>query len=118
MGLITLGAPFPFRRQALSASPSSSRSCLENASPVAVGGAVEFPQNGLTSGVADSGQSYSFLISSTGTYEVSWQVECDRGSRSTLFNRTVLLNSEVSGRSCHGHVANCGQQIISTTLAT
>ena len=46
----------------------------DNPAPVLVGEAVEFPQNGLTSGIAVRATASEFTIQSNGTYMVNWQV--------------------------------------------
>ncbi len=46
---------------------------VDNAATVALGAAVDFPQNGAASGISRAGTS-TFTLPQIGTYEISWQV--------------------------------------------
>jgi BclA C-terminal domain len=53
----------------------------DNAATVAVGAAVQFPQDGPTNGVAVRASASTFTIPLAGTYEITWQVSVDEAGQ-------------------------------------
>jgi hypothetical protein len=90
-----------------------------NAAPVAVGGAVEFPQNGAANGIARATAS-AFTLPAIGDYEVSWQVPVTEAGQLVLALDTgagaVELPGTVVGRAT-GTTPIVGHTIITTTVA-
>jgi hypothetical protein len=90
-----------------------------NAATIAVGGAVEFPQNGTTNGVARATAS-TFTLAAVGDYEISWQVPVIEAGQLVLAldigAGAVELTNTVVGRAT-GTTTIVGHTIITTTVA-
>jgi hypothetical protein len=84
----------------------------DNASTVAVGAAVQFPQNGPTSGAAVRTGASTFNIPLPGSYEVSWQVSVTEAGQLQLAIGGVGLPNTVVGR------ATGTSQIVGDTVIT
>ncbi|HCS19734.1 MAG TPA: protoporphyrinogen oxidase, partial [Bacteroidetes bacterium] len=85
-----------------------------NASSVAVGAAVEFPQNGPTDTLITRSSSSAsvFTLPAIGTYMVSWQVSIDQAGQLVLELNNTELSATVVGR------ATGTSQISATRLIT
>lgn len=83
----------------------------DNAATVALGAALDFPQNGPASGIARVGPD-SFNIPTIGTYEVSWQVSVDEPGQLQLRLNAAILLQTTAGR------ATGTSQITNTVLIT
>jgi len=69
----------------------------DNAATVAVGGGVEFPQDGPANGIFRT-TARLFLLTDAGTYEVSWQVPVPEAGQLVLTLNGVELPATVAGR--------------------
>jgi hypothetical protein len=71
----------------------------DNAATVAVGAAVEFPQDGAANGIVRSSAS-QFVLPATGTYKVTWQVSVDEAGQLMLdLNGSIATTAAtVAGR--------------------
>ncbi len=69
----------------------------DNAATVAVGAAMNFPQNGAASGISRSSTS-EFTLPAIGTYEVSWQVSISEAGQLVLALNGAELPYTVAGR--------------------
>ena len=89
----------------------------DNTATVAVGSAVEFPQDGPASGgIVRSGPSPSqFVLPDIGTYQVSWQVSIDEAGQLVLELDGVELQETVVGRAT-GTSQIVGSRIITTSV--
>jgi hypothetical protein len=70
----------------------------DNAATVAVGAAVDFPQDGPTSGVITRVNNSQFNLPNIGTYEVFFQVSVDEAGQLMLRMNGVELAYTVVGR--------------------
>jgi len=90
-----------------------------NAATVAVGAAVEFPQNGTANGIVRASAS-SFTLTAIGDYEVSWQVSVNEPGQLLLALDAgagpVELAHTVVGRAT-GTSPIVGHALITTTVA-
>lgn len=87
----------------------------DNAATVAVGAAVQFPQNGPTSGTITRTGPSTFNVPTIGTYEVSWQVSVsEAGQLVAALNGTQVANT-VAGRAT-GTSQIMNSVFITTTL--
>jgi hypothetical protein len=84
----------------------------DNASTVAVGAAVQFPQNGPTNGAAVRATASTFTIALAGTYKIDWQVSVTEAGQLQLAIAGVGLPNTVVGR------ATGTSQIVGSTLIT
>lgn len=84
----------------------------DNAFTVAPGSAVQFPQNGPTSGAIVRNGASSFVLTSIGTYEIAWQVSINEPGQLQLSLNGVGLASTVVGR------ATGTTQLVGDTLVT
>jgi hypothetical protein len=117
------GAPAAVFAQSGSASSSSSNYALffakmpgDNSATVAVGAAVEFPQNGPANGnIIRLGPS-TFNLPSVGAYEVSWQVSVSEPGQLQLALGGVGLSDTVVGRAS-GTSQLVGSTVIMTSSA-
>lgn len=82
----------------------------DNPTPVAVGAAVQFPQDGPTNGAASRASSSTFTIPFTGTYEVSWQVSVTEAGQLMVKLDSLAIDSTVVGR------AGGTDQIVGNTI--
>lgn len=89
----------------------------DNAATVALGGFVDFPQNGVTSGAgiirADADE---FQLVEIGTYEVSFQVSVDEPGQLVLNLNGAVLAYTVVGRAT-GTSQIVGHTLVTTTVA-
>jgi hypothetical protein len=88
----------------------------DNAATVAVGGDVEFPQDGPTSGagIARIGPSI-FNLATIGTYQVMFQVSVDEGGQLILTLNGADLAYTVAGRAT-GTSQIVGMALVTTTV--
>jgi hypothetical protein len=70
----------------------------DNAATVAVGAAVQFPQNGPTNGVAVRASASTFTIPVAGTYKVDFQVSVTEAGQLQLAVGGTGLPDTVAGR--------------------
>jgi hypothetical protein len=84
----------------------------DNAATVAAGAAVEFPENGSTSGVITRLGPTSFLLPTIGTYLVLFQVSVTEPGQLMLTLNSVLIPNSVVGR------ATGTSQIVGMSLVT
>ena len=86
----------------------------DNAATVAVGAAVQFPNNGATGGTLPPTRATAstFTINATGTYEVSWQVSVTEAGQLQVADNGTGLPRTVVGR------ATGTSQIVGHTLIT
>jgi hypothetical protein len=82
----------------------------DNAATVAVGAAVQFPQNGPTNGAATRLSPSTFTIAATGTYEVAWQVSVTEAGQLMVKVNATEQASTVVGR------ATGTSQLVGNTL--
>lgn len=83
----------------------------DNADTVAPGTAVDFPQDGPSSGLIRSSAS-EFVLPAIGTYEIGWQVSVSEPGQLVLALNSVELAQTVVGR------ATGSSQIVGNTLIT
>jgi len=88
----------------------------DNAATVAVGGSVELPQDGPTSGITRMNAT-TFVLPAIGTYEVSWQVSVTEAGQLVLALNGVELAETVVGRAT-GTSQLVGHALITTTTAS
>lgn len=89
----------------------------DNAATVALGGFVDFPSNGPTSGSGIVRTSADqFQLAAIGTYEVSWQVSVDEPGQLVLNLNGAALAETVVGRAT-GTSQIVGHRLITTTVA-
>ena len=69
----------------------------DNAATVAVGGDVDFPQDGAANGITRSSPS-AIMLDQAGVYEVSWQVPVTEPGQLVLTLDGVELAHTVAGR--------------------
>jgi hypothetical protein len=86
----------------------------DNAATVAVGGAVDFPQNGPSSGGISRSNADSFVLSAIGTYRVSFAVSVSEAGQLQLSLDSVPLPYTVSGRAT-GTSQITGEALVTTT---
>jgi hypothetical protein len=90
----------------------------DNPATVAVGGAVEFPQDGVANGIARLGAS-SFVLGPIGVYDVSWQVSISEAGQLVLALDSGLgpveLAHTVAGRATG--TSQLGNHVLITTTA-
>lgn len=88
----------------------------DNAATVGVGAAVQFPQNGPTSGSVTRASASSFSIANVGTYRVTFAVTVSEAGQLGLTLNGTLLPRTVVGRAA---VASqfVGSSLITTTTA-
>jgi hypothetical protein len=86
----------------------------DNAATVAVGGAVDFPQDGPQSGISRSGSS-AFVLPKVGTYRVSFAVSVSEAGQLGLSLNGTELAYTINGRAT-GTSQISGEALI-TTLA-
>lgn len=84
----------------------------DNTETIAVGAAVEFPQDGPTTGVITRTSTSTFNLPAVGTYEVAWQVSIDEPGQLELAIGGAGLPDTVVGR------ATGTSQIVGDTLIT
>lgn len=86
----------------------------DNPTTVPLGGAVQFPQDGPSNGIARTGPS-TFNIPLVGTYQVNWQVSIGESGQLQLRLNGVILPETTAGRSAGtSHLTNC--VFITTTV--
>lgn len=85
---------------------------LDNAAPVAVGTAVEFPQNGDSTGTIVRTGPSSFLLPTIGTYLVEFQVSVTEAGQLMLRLNGGLVANSVVGR------ATGADQLVGISLVT
>jgi hypothetical protein len=92
----------------------------ENSSPVVAGAAVEFPQDGPSSGGILRGGPSTFVLSSSGTYRVAFTVSVTEGGQLELTldsgSGPLPLPYTVSGRAS-GTSQITGEALLTTTAA-
>ncbi len=86
-----------------------------NASTIAVGAAVDFPQNGPSNSIITRVNSSQFNLPAIGTYMVSWQVSVDEPGQLILKLNATELNATLVGRATATSQIT-GNRIITTTL--
>jgi hypothetical protein len=79
---------------------------------VAVGAAVEFPQDGVVSGGLVRASADSFTLPAIGIYEVSWQVSINEPGQLVLWLNSATIANTVAGR------ATGTSQIVNHVLVT
>lgn len=87
----------------------------DNTATIAVGAAINFPQNGRTNGVITRSSANQFLLPNVGTYQVNWQVSISEPAQLALQLNGILLTNTVVGRAT-GTSQIVGNTIITTTL--
>jgi hypothetical protein len=87
----------------------------DNSATVAVGAAVQFPQNGPTSGVIARTGPSTFNLPNVGTYEVTWQASISEPGQLQLAIGGVGLPNTVVGRAT-GTSQLVGSTIITTSV--
>lgn len=70
----------------------------DNASTVAVGAAVQFPQNGATNSAIARSSATQFVLPAIGTYEVAFQVSVTEAGQLALDLDGVIIAKSVVGR--------------------
>ncbi|MDP4284554.1 MAG: hypothetical protein Q8891_09030 [Bacteroidota bacterium] len=88
----------------------------DNAAPVAVGGSVEFPQDGPASGTISRSSSTTFNLQDIGTYQVMFQVSVSEAGQLVVALNGTELAYTVVGRAT-GTSQIVGMCIITTTSA-
>jgi len=84
----------------------------DNSATVAPGTAVQFPQNGPTSGVISRTGPSTFNLSAIGTYEIAWQVSIsEAGQLQLALNGVGLVNTVVGS-------ATGTRQLVGNTMIT
>jgi hypothetical protein len=86
----------------------------DNAATVAAGTAVDFPQNGSSSGTITRLTSNQFKLSDIGTYMISWQVSISEAGQLVLALNDVEIPHTVVGRAT-GTTQIIGNSLITTT---
>ncbi len=86
----------------------------DNAATVASGGAVQFPQDGPTSGSILRTSVDAFNLPDIGTYQIDWIVSIDEAGQLGLMLNDVFLSQTVVGRSA-GTTQIVGSRLIETT---
>ncbi|MDT8416088.1 MAG: hypothetical protein RQ735_12030 [Flavobacteriaceae bacterium] len=86
----------------------------DNAATVAAGTAVDFPQNGPSSGAITRLTSNQFILADIGTYMVSWQVSISEAGQLVLALNDVEIPHTVVGRAT-GTTQIIGNSLITTT---
>lgn len=87
----------------------------DNASTVAVGAAVQFPQNGPTNGTATRATASTFTLPVIGTYEVDFQVSVTEAGQLEVAIGGVGVANTVSGRAT-GTSQITGRVLITTVI--
>jgi len=86
----------------------------DNAATVAIGGAVQFPQDGpKTGGIVRSGPS-TFVLPEVGTYRVAFSVSVDEAGQLALAINSVELPYTVYGRAT-GTSEISGEALVTTS---
>jgi len=86
-----------------------------NPSTIAVGAAVDFPQDGPTNNVITRLNTSQFNLPAIGTYMVSWQVSINEPGQLLLKLNGTELSATIVGRAT-GTSQITGSRIITTTL--
>jgi hypothetical protein len=86
----------------------------DNIATVAVGAAVDFPQDGPSSGTIVRLNASQFMLSDIGTYSVSWQVSVDEPGQLVLVLNGIQIPYTVVGRAT-GTTQITGNCLITTT---
>ena len=88
---------------------------LDNPAPIAAGSAVNFPQNGDTSGIIVRATSSSFIIPTIGMYLVQFQVSVTSAAQLMLRLNGALVATAVFGRQT-GSDQIIGMSLINTVV--
>jgi hypothetical protein len=84
----------------------------DNATTVAPGGAVQFPNDGPASGIVRT-SAFQFNLPEIGVYEVNWQVSVDEAGQLELW-----LGSSIIPGTTVGRATGTSQLVGSTLIAT
>jgi len=87
----------------------------DNAATVAPDTAVQFPQNGPTSGTIARTGPGTFNLPNIGTYEVAWQVSVTEAGQLELYLNGAQLPATVAGRAT-GTSQISGDTLITTSV--
>lgn len=88
----------------------------DNSAPIAAGSAVDFPQDGGTSGIIVRATSSSFILPTIGTYLVQFQVSVTSAAQLMLRLNGALVATSVFGRQT-GSDQIIGMSLITTSVS-
>ncbi|MEO7255871.1 MAG: hypothetical protein ABIZ83_16685 [Casimicrobium sp.] len=88
----------------------------DNPATVPLGGAVNFPQNGSTSGAITRSSADSFLLPAIGTYQIMFQVSAIESGQLAISINGITIASTVVGRAA-GSSQIVGMSLLTTASA-